>query len=456
MQGHVSGHGAQPHRPRATSATGKLRSPMAQLPPRRSSATRITGRCSARAGRSRAPAVRADRPPVSAAIGAAHSARRRDAPVSGSAGAATGAAPWRRSLLHARMRARQPSPRAATKRTCGPGVSARPIERWSPATTRRAWASSSSHARAFTTPPRSPLDSGWIRAHRCPLLQTLANRCYDQPRPGTRTLFGSAPCRRPRPWGQKNAHGLHNRRCCLRQTPAQTRKQRNQGAPADGSSGSPSGPAAGRPAGVRLTRRGRAPHCRAGFGRGAVSRAAGLPSGTSHRRRAGQGRLQRRRCARSSRWSRCRVSARLIQRIERHGAGRPRRRVAHRASHRPRCDELAQLQRRDFVPVRQGARLRALDVRHGKGDGRRRVKLSTAGAAIVRWDRERVTADDVVADARARGRAQPAGDPTVAGDAGAHRHNVTAPPGNGAAQRTVPRLPLERGRSPVLTTCRRG
>jgi site-specific recombinase XerD len=55
-----------------------------------------------------------------------------------------------------------------------------------------------------------------------------------------------------------------------------------------------------------------------------------------------------------------------------------------------RCEELAQLQRRDFLPARQGARLRALDVRHGKGDRRRRVKLSSrASAAIVRWDRER-------------------------------------------------------------------
>ena len=50
------------------------------------------------AGRNRAPAVRADRPPVSAAIGAAQSARHRDAPVAGSAGAATSAATWRRSL----------------------------------------------------------------------------------------------------------------------------------------------------------------------------------------------------------------------------------------------------------------------------------------------------------------------------------------------------------------------
>jgi site-specific recombinase XerC len=55
-----------------------------------------------------------------------------------------------------------------------------------------------------------------------------------------------------------------------------------------------------------------------------------------------------------------------------------------------RCEELARLERRDFLPARKGAHLRALDVRHGKGDRQRRVKLSTAAArAIVRWDRER-------------------------------------------------------------------
>src|SRR5438034_1332896 len=32
-----------------------------------------------------------------------------------------------------------------------------------------------------------------------------------------------------------------------------------------------------------------------------------------------------------------------------------------------RCEELAQLQRRDFLPARKGAKVRALDVRHGKG-----------------------------------------------------------------------------------------
>ena len=55
-----------------------------------------------------------------------------------------------------------------------------------------------------------------------------------------------------------------------------------------------------------------------------------------------------------------------------------------------RCEELARLERRDFLPARKGAQLRALDVRHGKGDRQRRVKLGDAAArAIVRWDRER-------------------------------------------------------------------
>lgn len=54
---------------------------------------------------------------------------------------------------------------------------------------------------------------------------------------------------------------------------------------------------------------------------------------------------------------------------------------------------LAELQRRDFLPTRKKAKLRALDVRHGLGDCRRRVKLSRrAAAAIVRWDRERANA----------------------------------------------------------------
>jgi site-specific recombinase XerC len=58
-----------------------------------------------------------------------------------------------------------------------------------------------------------------------------------------------------------------------------------------------------------------------------------------------------------------------------------------------RCEELARLERRDFLAARQGARLCALDVRHGKGDRQRRVKLSSrASAATVRWDRERARA----------------------------------------------------------------
>jgi site-specific recombinase XerD len=58
-----------------------------------------------------------------------------------------------------------------------------------------------------------------------------------------------------------------------------------------------------------------------------------------------------------------------------------------------RGEELARLERRGFLPARKGALLRALDVRHGKGDRRRRVKLSARAArAVVRWDRERARA----------------------------------------------------------------
>ncbi len=58
-----------------------------------------------------------------------------------------------------------------------------------------------------------------------------------------------------------------------------------------------------------------------------------------------------------------------------------------------RCEELAQLDRQDFLAARKGAQLRALNVRHGKGDRQRRVKLSTAATrAIVRWERERTRA----------------------------------------------------------------
>ena len=59
----------------------------------------------------------------------------------------------------------------------------------------------------------------------------------------------------------------------------------------------------------------------------------------------------------------------------------------------PRCEELGRLERRAFLPTRQRAKLRALHVRHGKGDRHRRVKLSDRAAhAIVRWDRERTRA----------------------------------------------------------------
>jgi hypothetical protein len=108
-------------------------------------------------------------------------------------------------------------------------VSARPIERWSPATTRRAWASSSSHARAFTTSPRSPstgagsAPTGALCSRRS-RTAVMTSRAQE---PGRRLALCRA--RRPRPWGQKNAQGLHNRRCCLCQTPAQPHKQRTQG-----------------------------------------------------------------------------------------------------------------------------------------------------------------------------------------------------------------------------------
>lgn len=55
-----------------------------------------------------------------------------------------------------------------------------------------------------------------------------------------------------------------------------------------------------------------------------------------------------------------------------------------------RCEELAGLQRRDFEPARKGAKLRALRIRHGKGDRERVVKLSARTTnAIVRWERAR-------------------------------------------------------------------
>jgi site-specific recombinase XerD len=58
-----------------------------------------------------------------------------------------------------------------------------------------------------------------------------------------------------------------------------------------------------------------------------------------------------------------------------------------------RCEELAGLRRDDFIAARKGAKLRALEVHHGKGDRGRTVKLSErASRAIVRWDRERTAA----------------------------------------------------------------
>jgi site-specific recombinase XerD len=55
-----------------------------------------------------------------------------------------------------------------------------------------------------------------------------------------------------------------------------------------------------------------------------------------------------------------------------------------------RCEELVGLQRADFVAARKGAKLRAIEVRHGKGDRGRTVTLSErASRAIVRWERER-------------------------------------------------------------------
>lgn len=56
-----------------------------------------------------------------------------------------------------------------------------------------------------------------------------------------------------------------------------------------------------------------------------------------------------------------------------------------------RCEELAALERRDFLPARHGTNLRVLHVRFGKGDRQRKVKLTpTSTAAIVAWDRERI------------------------------------------------------------------
>jgi integrase/recombinase XerC len=64
-----------------------------------------------------------------------------------------------------------------------------------------------------------------------------------------------------------------------------------------------------------------------------------------------------------------------------------------------RCEELAGLERRDFLPARDGAKLRALEIRHGKGDSQRRVKLGNqVTRAIVRWERERTRVFGPAAD----------------------------------------------------------
>ncbi len=57
-----------------------------------------------------------------------------------------------------------------------------------------------------------------------------------------------------------------------------------------------------------------------------------------------------------------------------------------------RCEELLGLERRDFLPKRKGARLRALRIRHGKGNRRRTVELTPAATRAVReWDERRRT-----------------------------------------------------------------
>ena len=55
-----------------------------------------------------------------------------------------------------------------------------------------------------------------------------------------------------------------------------------------------------------------------------------------------------------------------------------------------RCEELLDLQRRDFLPKRKGAKLRAVRIRHGKGNRRRIVELTPAATLAVReWDARR-------------------------------------------------------------------
>jgi len=55
-----------------------------------------------------------------------------------------------------------------------------------------------------------------------------------------------------------------------------------------------------------------------------------------------------------------------------------------------RCEELLDLERRDFLPTRKGARLRAIRIRHGKGNRARTVELTPAATRAVReWDQRR-------------------------------------------------------------------
>ena len=48
-----------------------------------------------------------------------------------------------------------------------------------------------------------------------------------------------------------------------------------------------------------------------------------------------------------------------------------------------RCEELAHVQRRDFKAARAGAKLRTLEIRHGKGDRGRTVKLSERATRAI-------------------------------------------------------------------------
>lgn len=56
----------------------------------------------------------------------------------------------------------------------------------------------------------------------------------------------------------------------------------------------------------------------------------------------------------------------------------------------PRCEELLDLERRDFLPKRKGARLRAIQIRHGKGNRQRTIELTPAATRALReWDDRR-------------------------------------------------------------------